>query len=319
MEQWTNYWQQTTALNSFAEGQSALGYHGDLQKFWYKQIDRLPSVASILDIGTGNGALAVLCHQYGLSRSAEWDITAIDAADIKPHLNHYSEKNINDAIKSIHFFGKTNIESTPFEHHKFDFICSQFALEYSNLKLSLLECIHLLKPNGKLCAVMHSENSNIVLDSKDGLVILNLFLSESDVFFRIANLLELAEKLLSQGQVLKGNLEFNLLNKSVLQQVLFLQQSKSGHVRCWFDRVISTIAPLLYELKLGNRAIFGKYIKNLSYYRERLTDQLNATIIDGRKKEINAILISLGVEYRWSTMEVEEQIFGCVLEIYNTV
>ncbi|UXK07265.1 class I SAM-dependent methyltransferase [Shewanella putrefaciens] len=319
MEQWTNYWQQTRALNSFAEGQSALGYHGDLQHFWYKQIDSLPSVANILDIGTGNGALAVLCHQYGFSRSAQWDITAIDAADIKPHLNYYSEKSINNAIKSIHFWGNTNIESSPFEGHKFDFLCSQFALEYSNLSLSLLECIRLLKPNGKLCAVMHSENSDIVLDSQAGLVILNLFLSESDVLVRIKNLLELAEKIISQGMVLNECSEFNLLNKSVLQEVVLLQQSQSGHFRYWFDRIISAIAPLLYELKLGNATIFLNYIKELGYYRERLTDQLNAIVNDDRKKEVDAILISLGVEYYWSSLEVENKKFGCVLELYNSV
>ena len=166
---------------------------------------------------------------------------------------------------------------------------------------------------------MHSENSDIVLDSQAGLVILNLFLSESDVLVRIKNLLELAEKIISQGMVLNECSEFNLLNKSVLQEVVLLQQSQSGHFRYWFDRIISAIAPLLYELKLGNATIFLKYIKELGYYRERLTDQLNAIINDDRKKEVDAILISLGVEYYWSSLEVENKKFGCVLELYNSV
>ncbi|MCU7996262.1 class I SAM-dependent methyltransferase [Shewanella glacialipiscicola] len=315
MEQWTNYWQHTFSLNSFAEGKAAFGYNGELQRFWHKKMPNTVNDTNILDIGTGNGALAVLCYQYAASLRYSWSITAIDVADINPKKNKYEDVSINDALDYIEFFGGTAIEFTSFNDSKFDFLCSQFSLEYSNLILALPECVRLLKPGGKLCAVMHSERSHIVLDSKIGLEVLNVFLIKSDIFILVEKTLMLAEELLKRGEKVKGNSTFNLLNASLLKSVSILQQQvKNEENQHWFDSVIGVIAPLLYKLSIGNINIFTEYVKQLTYYRMRIIDQLDAVMNEKRIKEVNNILSRLSVQCSWSELIIENQYFGCILE-----
>ncbi|MGL5047839.1 MAG: class I SAM-dependent methyltransferase [Shewanella sp.] len=223
MEQWTQYWQHTSALNSFAEGQSAMGYYGELRDFWHQQLQYLSPNANLLDIGTGNGALALLCYQYGAAKSYQWDLHAIDAADIKPQHNTYDDAAISDALSQIKFLGNTFTEDLPYEHQSFDLVCSQFALEYANLTLALPECLRVLKDNGNLVAMMHHQDSAIVADSRMGLAVLNLFLEQSNVFVQIKRLLMLASTLLLQGINVKSSAEFNQLNSELLQQFNALQ------------------------------------------------------------------------------------------------
>lgn len=276
------------------------------------------SDTDILDIGTGNGALAVLCYQYAASLRYSWGITAIDAADIYPQKNKYEDISINDALDYIEFFGETMIESTSFNDSKFDFLCSQFSLEYSNLKLALPECVRLLKPDGKLCAVMHSERSHIVLDSRMGLEVLDMFLIKSDIFILVEETLILAEELLKRGENVKVNSKFNLLNTSLLKSVSILQQQVKNEVnQYWFDSVIGVVAPLLYKLRIGNVKIFTEYLKQLTYYRMRIINQLDAVMNEKRIKEVSDILSMLSVQYSWSELLIENKYFGCILEVHK--
>lgn len=62
MKHWTNYWRNSGALNSFAEGRVAKGYDGDVKKFWDDKFSLFPTQGEIVDLGTGNGALAILAQ-----------------------------------------------------------------------------------------------------------------------------------------------------------------------------------------------------------------------------------------------------------------
>ncbi|MCE9678271.1 class I SAM-dependent methyltransferase [Shewanella sp. AS1] len=318
MEQWTNYWQHTRALNSFSEGESALGYHGELRDYWHNKIAGLPKNANVLDVGTGNGALAVLCFQYSAIHQYSWEISAIDAADIRPQQNQYSDESINSALKSISFFGNTQIEKTHFDPQSFDLICSQFALEYSDLSQSLIECIRLLKPKGRLVAMLHYEHSNIAAHSRSEKRALDLFFNEADFLARVQEILDLVSQCMSQRENIQTNDDFKSLNSLLLQKVRDLGElAKDGHCEAAFNEILSQIAPLLYELRIENRAIFKKYVKQLNFHRMRLEDQLNAVVDSARKQSIEAILGTLGVECSFSEIVIDKECFGIVLEVNN--
>jgi len=316
MEQWTKYWRETTALNSFAEGQSALGYYGELERLWQAQLKHLANNASLLDIGTGNGGLAVLCYQYGRILNYQWSIHAIDAADINPMLNKYEDQTINAAISQIKFQGNTPAEVLPYANDSFDLVCSQFAIEYANLELALPECIRVLTPQGKLVAIMHHEDSAIVADSRIGLRVLNLFMLESTVFFEIKNLLELGAELISQGVNIKSSARFNQLNSALLQQFKQLQcHFSDDDTAHWCQRFIASIVPFLYELTPHSPAIFANYLTQLALYRLRLIDQLKATLTSERQQSMVQMLSSLPVKVHWENVMIDEHAFGVLLEV----
>lgn len=316
MEQWTHYWQQTSALNSFAEGQSALGYFGELQNCWQQQLMTLPDDAKLLDAGSGNGALAILCYQYGLSRHFQWNIHAVDAADITPLSKSYAEPTINSALSHIQFLGNTFLESLPYENHTFDLVCSQFALEYAKLEYALPECMRVLKTNGRLVAMMHHEESAIVADSRCGLAVLDLFLTQSDVFAWIKTLLQRASALILQGISVKSDSEFNTLNQALLQQFGVLQRYFSDNATAvWCQQFMARLVPFLYELSPSSPGLFEHHVQQLALYRLRLVDQLNAAITDERQQQIDRILAHYPVSVTWQDVIINQQHFGRLLVV----
>lgn len=316
MEQWTQYWQNTTALNSFAEGQSALGYYGELECLWQAHLKHLARNASLLDIGTGNGGLAVLCYQYGRSLNYQWNIHAIDAADINPLVNMYEDKAINAAISQIKFQGNTLAEDLPYANDSFDLVCSQFAIDYANLELALPECIRVLKTNGKFVAMMHHQDSAIVADSSIGLRVLDLFMVESNIFLNIKKLLELAAALILQGINIKSSEEFNQLNRALFQQFKQLQGHFGDEVTAkWCQQFIASIVPLLYELTPKSPALLEDYLTQLALYRLRLMDQIKATLTAGRQHVIEQLLSNFQVKYSWENVAIDGQMFGALLEV----
>ncbi|MDH1470921.1 class I SAM-dependent methyltransferase [Shewanella sp. LC6] len=318
MKQWTNYWQNSRSLNSFSEGQSALGYHGEMLYFWQNQLSALSNGAKVLDIGTGNGALAILCYQYAQTLGFVWELLGIDAADINPKVNIYSDESINKALQNISFRGNTFIERSELESGDFDFICSQYAIEYSDLTQSLPEICRLLAPNGRFCALMHATESEIVADSRLGLSFLNILLDKSPFLKEVGAVLVYAEKFIKEGKSLADDVEFKRLNEVLLFQVKWLK-SKALDMGCdsWFNSILSKIAPLLYQLKTENVAIFDEYCKQLFFYRMRIRDQLDSVIDEKRKQLLLESLERLHVQYCFSELFVEGKHVGITLVIHK--
>lgn len=61
-----------------------------------------------------------------------------------------------------HFISNVSAEKMPFKDAEFDAVISQFALEYSDVEMSLSEVHRILKSKGKLHLVCHHKSSIIV-------------------------------------------------------------------------------------------------------------------------------------------------------------
>ena len=84
MQHWTDYWKNTNALNSFAEGEQGSGYSNEIADFWNSQFKSLSKGSTLVDLGTGNGAVAVLAQLYSEANQSNFQVYGIDAADIPP-------------------------------------------------------------------------------------------------------------------------------------------------------------------------------------------------------------------------------------------
>ncbi|WP_456373313.1 hypothetical protein, partial [Thiolapillus sp.] len=60
--QWGDWWNKHS-LTSF-HGHFQNNYDGSLKQFWEERFANLPDNAAIVDLATGNGALALLAAEY---------------------------------------------------------------------------------------------------------------------------------------------------------------------------------------------------------------------------------------------------------------
>jgi ubiquinone/menaquinone biosynthesis C-methylase UbiE len=152
-DHWSEYWSQG-CLTSFGTDFSD-NYTGVLKDIWMPFANELVTGFSILDIGTGNGALPYLLANELVGADICGEIIGVDLADINT-LKIEEHKSVK-----IRLEGKVNIEEF-ISDDKFDFVISQFGIEYSNLKLSLPRVTKVLNPNASFHIVCHHDKSMII-------------------------------------------------------------------------------------------------------------------------------------------------------------
>lgn len=313
MEHWTAYWQATTSLNSFAEGAAATGYQGELAQFWQMQLADLPTDALIADLGTGNGALALLLAEQKLLQQKDWRILALDAAAIRPQQSLSSLPRYAALASAIRFYPQVAMEQLPFARQSMDLLVSQFALEYSKLELSLAEAVRVLKPAGRLVAIMHSHETALAKDSALALSVMAALNAGNGILDQIQQLLQLVTHLYAQQQLPEQNAGFIQANRQLLTQVKHYQQQLSAAEADWFQYLFAPFAALLFQPKAENSQQFLVLRQQLDYYRQRLADQQAACITPLRRQLIDQSMQQLCWQTSWQELRLEGQLFGFIL------
>lgn len=306
MQHWTAYWQQADTLNSFAEGQAASGYHGELAAFWRQQLAGLAASATLMDLGTGNGALAVLLAEQKQQRATNWRILAVDAADIQPQRLIAKQPALAKPFKQIRFLGQTRIEQLPCANASINLLVSQFAFEYSELSASLQEAWRVLKPGGRLVAVMHSADTALAQDSAVGILVMQSLLAADGIIERILALLPLSLRSTQSPQFMQAN-------QQLLQQVKAYQQSLEPAAAEWFRYLFAPFASLLFQPAADSLHQAKRLQQSLAYYLQRLSDQQAACITQQKADRIQQQLLQLGGRCQLAPLYIEGQLFGLAL------
>lgn len=158
IEKWSEYW-NAGQLHSCPMAFPG-NYAGEVAQAWRQFFATLPHGSRVLDIGTGNGAIAHLAHSYSLQAGREFKVTGIDTARINPAAA--AARHGIDS-RGIDFRGGTYAEHTGFEPGSFDAITGQYALEYTDLGQSAAELRRVLSEHGQLQFVVHHQGSRIAL------------------------------------------------------------------------------------------------------------------------------------------------------------
>ena len=173
---WNDYW-HFDRLSSFDDGDKT-SYREEVAAGWNSFFGSLPHGASILDLCTGNGAIAVMAAEAGRREGKDFRIVAVDSADINPCL--YVTKH-TDALAAVEFRPATPIESLPWPDDSFDAVVSQFGVEYSDLSHSIPELARVIAPDGKARLFLHAAEGAVVERSKIAMSEVDFLLHDVDL------------------------------------------------------------------------------------------------------------------------------------------
>ncbi|MDH3588913.1 MAG: class I SAM-dependent methyltransferase [Gammaproteobacteria bacterium] len=157
-DSWDRYWAHgflTSCADAFAGN-----YEGSMRTVWEKRFSALPDGSRVLDICTGNGAIALIAAATARRLDCKLLIHAIDLADIHPERAVHDEA--RPLLDDINFHSRTDVCETGFTNDSFDLISGHFALEYADREPAVRELVRITAENGEHMFVMHSTESVIL-------------------------------------------------------------------------------------------------------------------------------------------------------------
>lgn len=177
---WGKYW-ASGALTSMADGFES-NYQGVLRSGWETYFASFDLEARLLDIGTGNGAIATIAAEISRREKLDFEIHGADLAEIDPQRTVKSDAELtNGLLRAIVFHPGTATETLPFEDGTIDGVSAQFAFEYADHDAAMAELGRVLRPGGKARFVMHDHDSEVLRRGREQLRQIELI--ESQAFY----------------------------------------------------------------------------------------------------------------------------------------
>jgi ubiquinone/menaquinone biosynthesis C-methylase UbiE len=161
---WTSFWSGPRL--SCCLGASENQYDAEVAHVWRAHFAQLQERASILDVCTGNGAIALIAAEHSQEAERQFRIVAADAADIEPIARLGT---VFPLLKDIAFLPRTPIEDLPFEAQSFDCVTSQFGIEYSDWRVTAPRLAEFLSVNGMLIVIAHQREGDVWRNASDEL------------------------------------------------------------------------------------------------------------------------------------------------------
>lgn len=161
---WDRYWHANRLAACCA--QEDLNYGGAILAGWDAFFDSFESGARLLDIGTGNGAVALMAAAAARRSGKHYEIYGVDSAAIDPTRFVLENRAL---LADVKFHGSTRAESLPFEAAGFDGVTGQYALEYSDVAATLRELYRVCRPGARLRFVIHAQEASPVASARAAL------------------------------------------------------------------------------------------------------------------------------------------------------
>lgn len=158
---WEHYYQRGALAScpTTADGD----YDRELRTVWESFLTPLPEAAQVLDIGTGNGAVAAIARALALQLQRSWQIHACDAAAIDP-VRHVADG--DRRFQDVRFHPNATSEHLPFADASFDAVTGQYALEWSDPSRSMPEIGRVLRPGGQALFVLAHADAPMVQSAR---------------------------------------------------------------------------------------------------------------------------------------------------------
>ena len=270
-DHWSSYWAEGY-LTSLPED-FRINYDGELRQWWDEVFSRLPANAAVLDLCTGNGAVALLAAEYGYRNNRRYFVSAIDASriDLDGVLRRYNNADLEKYYSKITFMGGRSVENPGLRSCSYDLITSQYGVEYTDWQQSALEIERMLKPGGLFSFVSHAADSDMAIFMKKES-------REYDGLNRWGFYAALDSYLNGKCDVQRTQKSLRKVKSHILQ----LRSSKRGPLLKATMRVIKQLLVLDDAGFARNRQALARYQLQHQHARKRTKDILHVTeLIEG--------------------------------------
>ncbi|MEO5962657.1 MAG: class I SAM-dependent methyltransferase [Thermomonas sp.] len=239
LEQWETYYRggMLATYPTAADG----GFDREVRDAWVEFFSTLPAGARILDVGTGNGIVAMIAAETALAHGLDWEIDAADLARIDPM------KHVPDAasrLAGITFHPGVATEHLPFAAESFDAVSGHYSLEYSDTAAALAEIHRVLKPGGSAQFILHHADSTLLLSARDTLRESGIALVDTQVFRRLHRLVSMDR--IVPGETEEATEQLRVAIRTLKHAMEESRLSGTGHV---LDVILDAVQKLLIARK----------------------------------------------------------------------
>lgn len=247
LEQWETYYRggMIATFPTAADG----GYDLEVRDAWVEFFSTLATGARILDVGTGNGVVAMIAAETALAQGVKWEIHATDLARIDP-LQHVPDG--ARRLAGIRFHAGVATEHLPFEPESFDAVSGHFALEYTDTATALAEIHRVLKAGGSAQFILHHADAMLVQSAGLTLRESEMALVETQVFRRLHRLVTMDR--IVPGETDEATEELRAAIRILKERMEESRISGTGHV---LDVVLDAVQKLLVARKQMSPAAVG--------------------------------------------------------------
>ena len=196
--QWSNYWRKAT-ITTFSRRFNE-NYDQEFRAFWDARFAELPGPARVVDLGTGNGAVALLAAEFAGVHAKRFEVIGLDYADIRPDDDLAALDRLQPLLAQIDFRGGVPIEATGLASGSVDLLTGQYGFEYADTAAAVAEAHRILRPRGRIALVMHHTGSFVVSLARDGSDQVRLCLAEERLDERATALIRVMGEAVSDAQ-----------------------------------------------------------------------------------------------------------------------
>ena len=141
-------------------------YSGEVRAAWVSFFSGLSDGARILDLGCGNGPVALIAKETANEISRTFQIEAVDLAEIDPVSNVSKGATL---FQGIRFHSRVSTENLPFNTASMNAVCGQYIIEYTDVSRTLAEVARVLQPDGVCQFILHHADSIVVENARESL------------------------------------------------------------------------------------------------------------------------------------------------------
>lgn len=174
---WDLFWHFDRVASCCDEAGRA-NYDPRIADGWRSFFDSLEEGARILDLCTGNGAVALIALEVSEAKGGHFAIAGVDRAAIDPAEFAVTRR---EHLRKIGFQGHVEAERLPFAEHSFGAVTSQYGIEYSDLDRSLPEAMRVLEPGGSLRFCLHAAEGTVAATTRAAVADADFMLDEIDL------------------------------------------------------------------------------------------------------------------------------------------
>jgi SAM-dependent methyltransferase len=180
VEHWEAYY-RGGAIATCPMGPEA-SYTLELRELWLAFFASLADNASVLDLGTGNGAIVLLAKEAATSTGQRFELHGADLACIDPARHVPDGARLFDGIA---FHPGMPCERLGFGDASFDAVTGQYVLEYTDVGRALAEVWRVLRQRGRALFVLHHDHSVLARNARESLAQGALVLEDTKILRKL--------------------------------------------------------------------------------------------------------------------------------------